>query len=458
MNVQAIISEPAELPASGASQSDEQTADGAAFEELLAEATTQEDQFQGDAGETGAEEGEGQILASLAAEVGATQLAQDNRILPMTQGLNPNIPLPVDEGVQNSSAQLPLPALQDAEVEQPGRSAALIENLGEGLRENLQENLSGEKSEAASAAPIRPLPEAAVAPAVAELPTPAVIEAAVAELPVAQPPATESSARALPEAAQVAPDLQVGATGGGMTTGSDGGAQDAALRGQAPDVESETLPPTARGSEFAAALEARDEARPAPAPPVSSQSSAVPVAPVETTQASTAPATTSTAAPLPGAGAPEEVLPVHVEWLAARQGGNARISLHPPELGELELMVKVRGSAVDIVIRAQEPAAQMAAAQSRDLLVDALSMRELRIDQFDVRGLQSDLANDDSPAQTNPQAQQDASAKAGGEKREGSDERSGSQELASEDGSEPGSTLTMPPPVVDLHTAIDLLA
>jgi len=85
------------------------------------------------------------------------------------------------------------------------------------------------------------------------------------------------------------------------------------------------------------------------------------------------------------AGAPQEVLPVHVEWLAARGGGTARLRLHPPHLGEVQLNVRVRGSRVDVVIHALEPAAQHAAVASRDLLGDALAQRDLRMTSFDVR-------------------------------------------------------------------------
>ena len=88
----------------------------------------------------------------------------------------------------------------------------------------------------------------------------------------------------------------------------------------------------------------------------------------------------------PPSGAPADVLPVHVEWLTARGGGSARLQLHPPNLGEVEVNVNVRGNAVDVVIRALEPAAQVAVAQTRELLADGLASQDLRMDQFEVRG------------------------------------------------------------------------
>lgn len=89
------------------------------------------------------------------------------------------------------------------------------------------------------------------------------------------------------------------------------------------------------------------------------------------------------AAPTPAPVAAEAV-PLHVEWLAARGGGAARVHLHPPELGEIQLSVRVRGGAVDVVIRAQEPAAQRLIAEGRLGLVDALAARELRVEQLEV--------------------------------------------------------------------------
>lgn len=111
------------------------------------------------------------------------------------------------------------------------------------------------------------------------------------------------------------------------------------------------------------------------------------------------PSLTPTEAPVvPPSGAPAEALPVHVEWLTARGGGSARLQLHPANLGEVEVNVNVRGNAVDVVIRALEPAAQAAVAQTRELLVDGLANQDLRMEQFEVRG-----ANDEPGARSSGQ-------------------------------------------------------
>jgi hypothetical protein len=87
------------------------------------------------------------------------------------------------------------------------------------------------------------------------------------------------------------------------------------------------------------------------------------------------------------AAAPPESIPVHVEWLAARGGGTARLQLHPPELGQLVLQVSVRGRGVEVVMAALEPAAQALAHGTRQLLGEQLAARDLRMDHFEVRPL-----------------------------------------------------------------------
>jgi|GEM_PF-2943325 len=129
------------------------------------------------------------------------------------------------------------------------------------------------------------------------------------------------------------------------------------------------------------------KAVPPPAMSTPSEAHAAGLNPVAAPWPGTPPAASgATVAPeLPMAGAPQEALPVHVEWLAARGGGNARLRLHPPHLGEVQLNVRVRGTRVDVLIHAVEPAAQHAAAASRDMLGDALAQRDLRMGSFDVR-------------------------------------------------------------------------
>lgn len=217
-------------------------------------------------------------------------------------------------------------------------------------------------------------------------------------------------------------------------------------------TSTEARAPAASRGDFAAALQASEETRPSTA-----SSAASPAAlPIESSFGLAAAGNVSFGAPVAAAGTPAEVLPLHVEWLAARQGGNVRISLHPPELGELQLTVKVRGSAVDIVIQAREPAAQMAVLQSRELLVEALSSRDLHMEQFDVRGLHNDKGNEDSSSQTNTHPQQHGTARRGGEGREGGEGQPTPAELAMNSRNESGVELPVPPPVVEPQTAIDL--
>nr|MDJ0788725.1 flagellar hook-length control protein FliK [Myxococcota bacterium] len=87
----------------------------------------------------------------------------------------------------------------------------------------------------------------------------------------------------------------------------------------------------------------------------------------------------------PAAAPPAESVPLHVEWLVARGGGRARVRLHPPELGELQLTVTVRGQDVEVAIRAQEVAAGQAVLASREQLADGLASRDLRMEGFDVQ-------------------------------------------------------------------------
>jgi len=100
----------------------------------------------------------------------------------------------------------------------------------------------------------------------------------------------------------------------------------------------------------------------------------------------TAPPATQVEGPATTAPRRVEQLPEHIRLLASRGGGTARLRLHPAELGEVEITVRLRGSSVDVAIRAVEPAAQLAVHASREQLVDALGSREIRVGSFDVSG------------------------------------------------------------------------
>jgi len=117
-----------------------------------------------------------------------------------------------------------------------------------------------------------------------------------------------------------------------------------------------------------------------------------PVVPLRTPAASFS--TAATAAPAEAAAfAPRELptgpatlgeLPGRIEWLAQRGGGAARIELDPPQLGRMDLIVRVRGNDVEVVIAAHEPAAQAAVQAQRAQLAEGLAARDLRLGQLDV--------------------------------------------------------------------------
>jgi len=89
-------------------------------------------------------------------------------------------------------------------------------------------------------------------------------------------------------------------------------------------------------------------------------------------------------------------LPARVAWLADEGGGVARIRLHPAHLGEVDVRVRLRGSAVEVTVIAAEAATRTALAEQRSALSAALGERALSMDAFDVRDGSSgfDLASD----------------------------------------------------------------
>jgi len=62
----------------------------------------------------------------------------------------------------------------------------------------------------------------------------------------------------------------------------------------------------------------------------------------------------------------------------------ARVQLDPPHLGRVDMTVRLRGSEVQVLIAASEPAAQAAVHAQRGHLADNLAARDLRLSQFDV--------------------------------------------------------------------------
>jgi hypothetical protein len=73
-------------------------------------------------------------------------------------------------------------------------------------------------------------------------------------------------------------------------------------------------------------------------------------------------------------------------WLADQGGGRARLALSPPELGHVEIEVRVRGRRVEVHVRTEQTAAQQVVSEARDRLADALATRDLRMEEFSVNG------------------------------------------------------------------------
>ena len=133
----------------------------------------------------------------------------------------------------------------------------------------------------------------------------------------------------------------------------------------------DAVPPPAPAAISGAALES------APAPVAPNAGAEIHAAPARGTASGPAPAE-----PVPSA--PVEDVAVRVEWLAQRGGGVARLELDPPQLGRIEMIVRLRGSDVEVVIAASEPLAQAAVQSQRAQLAENLAARDLRLSQFDV--------------------------------------------------------------------------
>jgi len=65
-------------------------------------------------------------------------------------------------------------------------------------------------------------------------------------------------------------------------------------------------------------------------------------------------------------------------------GGQVRMSLDPPELGSLDMDVKVRNSSVQILLTAEDRNVQQLLQSQRDVLERALAESGLRVESFDV--------------------------------------------------------------------------
>lgn len=162
------------------------------------------------------------------------------------------------------------------------------------------------------------------------------------------------------------------------------------------------------------------------------------------------PAPTSGPAPAPAA----DAIAVQTEWLATRGGGQARLLLHPPELGELAVRVTLRGDAVEVVMVAQEGAARAIAMEQSDRLAEAFASRELRMEQFEVRRADGAAAGGDDP-----EAFRDASAghEHGARSDDGRDGSArGSLESRSSEGAETPPVVLMSSAAQDARAGVDL--
>jgi flagellar hook-length control protein FliK len=120
---------------------------------------------------------------------------------------------------------------------------------------------------------------------------------------------------------------------------------------------------------------------------------------------------------------PPEAVPLHVEWLAERGGGTAVVDLHPPNLGRVEIAVRVVGDEVEVSIASQSDQVQAVIDSQRGQLEQSLGERSLRMTQFDLG-----LAGQNQSQRGNASSSRDPNGSAR-ERREGADGRSRSSSL-----------------------------
>jgi len=89
-------------------------------------------------------------------------------------------------------------------------------------------------------------------------------------------------------------------------------------------------------------------------------------------------------------------------------GGQVRMSLDPPELGSLDMDVKVKNSSVQIVLTAEDRNVQQLLQSQRDVLERALAEGGLRVESFDVE--LSSSADGGNPSSERWQTRQESQA------------------------------------------------
>ncbi len=115
-------------------------------------------------------------------------------------------------------------------------------------------------------------------------------------------------------------------------------------------------------------------------------------------------------APTPLVTTPENV-PTFAELLATRGGGNVRLRLNPPQLGEIDLSVTVRGGVVDVSVVAHEPGAAALVATHKEALGDALAARDLRMNSFEVSAQNRDAGEEQTREEKQGEAHNDSDSR-----------------------------------------------
>lgn len=287
---------------------------------------------------------------------------------------------PPEASPKRSARELPAPAI--ARAGPPPASSPATQESGVEARPGVAPQLAP-----AAEAPVSPSAEEAGGPRRLSAPE------ARAEL---RPPATAAEARNAAEVVSASrPAVEAASRPSPETVPDEIASRPRAAAGStASDASSEREP---RGRERASAARPAvppDTSPPSPADAVSREAPGAPPSPGEETPppglgasavrlAAAGPA--AGAPPAPPA-APVEALPTHVEWLAARGGGSARVQLHPPHLGSVDLSVRLRGNRVEVSIVSPSAEARGLVEGAQQLLGEALASRELRLDQLHVAG------------------------------------------------------------------------
>ncbi len=137
---------------------------------------------------------------------------------------------------------------------------------------------------------------------------------------------------------------------------------------------------------------------------------------------------------LPAHAQPLQPLTQRVEWLLSQGGGSARLHLHPPHLGEVQLQVRAVGSDIRISMIAEEAGARVLLEAGREWLVDQFAARDLRVSHFEVQERGAATLDGDRTARGQT-GERDAEPDRGGSRRSG--DRADNALQAPRDGARP---------------------